>query len=99
MEARPELAGSIHRAIASAGDGGDSKIDLRNLAAGIETEPLVVFTAIQPDRHDVEAPPEDMMGRILFIVNNLAPSNFDSKLTEMREQSMMLISDGSPTTW
>ena len=88
MEARPELAGSIHRAIANAGDGGDSKIDLRNLAAGIGTEPLVVFTAIQPDRHekDVKEPPEDVTDRILFIVNNLAPSNFDLKLTEMREQ-------------
>jgi CCR4-NOT transcription complex subunit 1 len=88
IEARPELAGSIHRAIASAGDGGDSKVDLRSLAVGIGSEPLPVFTAIRPDRlgDDVEEPPEDVTDRILFIVNNLAPSNFDSKLTEMREQ-------------
>lgn len=87
MEARPELAGSIRRAIASAGDG-DSKVDLRNLTASIGAEPLVVFTAIHPDclEDSVKEPPEDVTDRILFIVNNLAPSNFDAKLKEMREQ-------------
>jgi CCR4-NOT transcription complex subunit 1 len=34
---------------------------------------------------DIESPPEEVSDRILFIVNNLAPSNFDTKLTEMRE--------------
>ncbi|KAH6869858.1 hypothetical protein BKA70DRAFT_1053784, partial [Coprinopsis sp. MPI-PUGE-AT-0042] len=47
-----------------------------------------VFTAIQSDVMDdaVEEPPEDVSDRILFIVNNLAPSNFDAKVKDMREQ-------------
>jgi hypothetical protein len=43
MEAHPELSGSIHRAIASAGDGSDSKVDLQSLAVRIGAEPLTVF--------------------------------------------------------
>ena len=50
-------------------------------------EQLPAFTAIQPDplEGEVELPPEEISDRILFIVNNLAPSNFDAKLVEMRE--------------
>lgn len=86
LESRPDLAASINRAIASAGSGAGTP-DLRNLT-GHSSEPPPVFTAIQPDRIDGEAerPPEEISDKILFIVNNLAPSNFDSKLTEMREQ-------------
>ena len=86
MEARPELSGTIHRAIASAGESTNSNVDLRNLSVG-GAEPLPVFTSIQPDHidGDVEQPPEDVSDKILFIVNNLALNNFESKLSDMRE--------------
>jgi CCR4-NOT transcription complex subunit 1 len=85
-ESRPDLVASIQRALATAGDV-DSNADL-HLSIGSAADPLPVFTAIQPDQieGDIELPPEELSDRILFIVNNLAPSNFDSKLAEMREQ-------------
>ncbi|KAI0928230.1 hypothetical protein AcW2_004306 [Taiwanofungus camphoratus] len=88
LEARPDLAASIQRAIANAGDDVGSTADLRTLAAVPLPESLPVFTAIQPDRieGELESPPEEVSDKILFIVNNLAPSNFDSKLADMREQ-------------
>ncbi|KAF8894430.1 Not1-domain-containing protein [Infundibulicybe gibba] len=86
IEARPELDPIIRRALSSAGEAG-ARLDQHNMSAG-PSEPLPIFTAIQPDiiEGDVQAPPEEVSDRILFIVNNLAPSNFDSKLAEMREQ-------------
>ncbi|KAG6854974.1 hypothetical protein C0991_009797 [Blastosporella zonata] len=83
---RPDLIANIHRALANAnsnGNHGDGFISL----GGHSMEP-VVFSAIQPDpiEGDVEIPPEEQSDRILFIVNNLAPSNFETKVTEMREQ-------------
>jgi CCR4-NOT transcription complex subunit 1 len=85
-EERPDLVASIHRAIASAAEGGINS-DLHNLSHGMAPDPIPAFTAIQPDRleGEVEQPPEEVSDRILFIVNNLAPSNFDVKLAEMRD--------------
>ena len=87
LESRPELVATINRAIANAGGGGGPSVDLRNLTGSI-SEPPPLFTSIQADRMEGEGehPPEEVSDKILFIVNNLAPSNFDSKLTEMREQ-------------
>jgi CCR4-NOT transcription complex subunit 1 len=86
-EERPDLVASIHRAIASAGEGGTSNADLHGMPLLPAPEQLPAFTAIQPDplEGEVELPPEEISDRILFIVNNLAPSNFDAKLVEMRE--------------
>ncbi|GAA6061543.1 hypothetical protein JCM10212_002750 [Sporobolomyces blumeae] len=44
-----------------------------------------VFTAIHVDTDgvDPEAPDENTSDKILFIVNNLAPSNFDTKVRDM----------------
>ena len=83
-EERPDLAASIHRAVTVAGEGAVSDAPL----VGAVPDPTPVFTAIQPDQleGDVDEPPEQLSDKILFIVNNLAPSNFDSKLVEMREQ-------------
>ncbi|KAN0075454.1 Not1 domain containing protein [Tylopilus felleus] len=80
MEARPDLAATIHRAIA-AGDGSNG--DMRALVA----DPVPVFTAIRPEKMDTEivTPAEELSDKVLFIVNNLAPSNFDAKLTEMKD--------------
>ncbi|KAJ6618288.1 Not1-domain-containing protein [Mycena sp. CBHHK59/15] len=83
-EARPELVASIQRALATTEDS-SSNADLRSVGA---PDPTPVFTAIQPDPIEgpIEAPPEELSDRILFIVNNLAPNNFDAKLVEMKEQ-------------
>lgn len=81
MEARPDLAVTVHRAIATGGDGLSE--DTRSPTA----DPTPVFLAIQPDRMDTEIvkPAEELSDKVLFIVNNLAPSNFDAKLTEMTD--------------
>ncbi|EMD38674.1 hypothetical protein CERSUDRAFT_82953 [Gelatoporia subvermispora B] len=88
LEARPDLITSIQRALSSAGDGAhDGEIHDFSPAPVVDPAPTPVFTAIQPDRMDgePEAPPEEISDKILFIVNNLAPSNFEAKLTEIRE--------------
>ena len=87
LEARPDLGATISRAIANS-DGSSSTADLRTLIGGPAPEPPPVFTAIKPEVEDavVEPPPEEISDKILFIVNNLAPSNFDSKLVDMQEQ-------------
>lgn len=88
MEVRPDLAAIIHRAIAVGGDGSRSNADMRGISAGLTADPAPVFTSIHPDKFDAEIvePPEELSDKILFIVNNLAPSNFDAKLSEMKEQ-------------
>ncbi|KAL6309158.1 Not1-domain-containing protein [Sparassis latifolia] len=88
LEAQPELAASIQRAIANAGEDVNNIVDLRTLTATNAPEPLAIFTAIQPDpvEGEPESPPEEISDKILFIVNNLAPSNFETKLVDMQEQ-------------
>ncbi|KAJ8581212.1 Not1-domain-containing protein [Rhizopogon salebrosus TDB-379] len=88
MEVRPDLAAVIHRAIAAGGDGSRSNADMRGISTGLTADPAPVFTAIRPDKLDEEIiePPEELSDKVLFIVNNLAPNNFDAKLSEMREQ-------------
>jgi CCR4-NOT transcription complex subunit 1 len=87
-EARPDLIANINRAIASSGEGSLGSTDPSNLATIPVADTLPVFSAIQPDRieGDLELPPEELSDKILFVVNNLAPSHFDSKLSEMWEQ-------------
>ncbi|KAF5324741.1 hypothetical protein D9611_004517 [Ephemerocybe angulata] len=83
-EARPDLITTIHRALQSNVPGSDPFAP--NGVGSVDHLP--VFTAIQPDpveTSDLETPPEDVSDRILFIVNNLAPSNFNAKVKEMRE--------------
>lgn len=88
MEVRPDLTAVIHRAIAAGGDGSRSNADMRGISTGLTADPAPVFTSIRPDKFDTEIvePPEEVSDKILFIVNNLAPSNFDAKLSEMNEQ-------------
>ncbi|KAI5983751.1 Not1-domain-containing protein [Pisolithus albus] len=87
IEARPDLASTIHRALAAGTDSSRSAADMRGLPAGLAVEPAPVFNAIQPDRLEGEMskPSEEVSDRILFIVNNLAPSNFEAKVTEMKD--------------
>ncbi|KAI6129122.1 Not1-domain-containing protein [Pisolithus croceorrhizus] len=87
MEARPDLASAIHRALATGTEGSRSVADMRGLPAGLVVEPAPVFNAIQPDKleGEISKPPEEVSDKILFIVNNLAPSNFEAKVTEMKD--------------
>ncbi|KAI0646780.1 Not1-domain-containing protein [Trametes meyenii] len=85
LEARPDLAVTIQRALAN-GDSPSSSADLRTLQTAPMAEPTPVFMAIQAERleGEPEKPPEEVSDKILFIVNNLAPSNFEAKLLEMK---------------
>ena len=87
-EERPDLLASIRRAVASAGEGGNTMSDALQPPVAPAPEPVPIFTSITPDalEGDIEEPPEEISDKILFIVNNLAPSNFETKLSEMREQ-------------
>jgi CCR4-NOT transcription complex subunit 1 len=82
LEARPDLASLLRRALTN---GGDNIGDVR-VAPVSRTETSVVFTAITPDRSDDDflSPPEEISDKILFIINNLAPVNVTSKLDDMR---------------
>ncbi|PCH38713.1 Not1-domain-containing protein [Wolfiporia cocos MD-104 SS10] len=87
LEVRPELGIIIRRALAAGAENGDSSAEFRASGPVPALEPPPIFNAVQADRIDEEpeCPSEEVSDKILFIVNNLAPSNFDSKLTEMRE--------------
>ncbi|KAF5387155.1 hypothetical protein D9615_001699 [Tricholomella constricta] len=87
-EARPDLVANIQRALTNADSNGSRPDGNFMPLGGLSADPLPVFTAIQPDliEGDLESPPEELSDRILFIVNNLAPSNFETKVSEMREQ-------------
>jgi CCR4-NOT transcription complex subunit 1 len=82
LEARPDLASLLRRALASGGDNvGDALV-----APVSRTETSVIFTAIKPDRNDdpFVSPPEETSDKILFLINNLAPVNVTSKLEDMK---------------
>ncbi|KAJ7582498.1 Not1-domain-containing protein [Mycena floridula] len=84
-EARPELIASIQRHLAAAASGDNA--ESTTLAISAPQEPSPVFTAIKADALEgqIEEPPEELSDKILFIVNNLAPSNFEAKLAEMKD--------------
>ncbi|KAF8636597.1 hypothetical protein AX17_003407 [Amanita inopinata Kibby_2008] len=87
-DARPDLIVTIQRSLTSGDTTTNGATDASELETVHPTETLPSFTAIQPDpiEEELEQPPEELSDRILFIVNNLAPSNFDQKLLEMQEQ-------------
>lgn len=88
LDARPELVNILSRAITVGGDASNDAPESRALPGSSVPETTPAFTSIRPDTADgdAEAPPEEVSDKILFIVNNLAPSNFDAKLIEMQEQ-------------
>jgi len=76
VEAQPDMAEQIKKA-------------LRYAESGVlgETGQLI-FTSISPDDMDdvgIVEPVEEVSDKILFIVNNLALSNFEAKTSEMKE--------------
>lgn len=90
MEARPDLMTTLQRALNSPGasnTASESIPESRHIMSNPAYDSPPPFTAIQPDviTEPLEAPPEELSDRILFIVNNLAPNNFEAKLKEMRE--------------
>ena len=90
--ARPAIAERIRHALAIAengsGEGSTSACDSGIHLPEIEPVPLA-FTAIQADDISdgplLEPKPEDSE-KILFIINNLAANNIESKLVEMKER-------------
>lgn len=88
LDARPELVNILSRAISMGSEASNPAPEGLALPGTSATEALPAFTSIRPDpsEGDPEAPPEEISDKILFIVNNLAPSNFDSKLVDMKEQ-------------
>jgi CCR4-NOT transcription complex subunit 1 len=86
VEARPDLMPSIQRALPNSGDNNPDTHFIPTNPSHETTFPP--FTAIQPDAilDHLDEPPEEFSDRILFIVNNLAPSNFEDKVKEMQEQ-------------
>lgn len=97
QEARPDLTEIARRALTHAGglgshegmNGGDGNFEMDHLSIG--THSPAVFVAIQADPvlegvEGTEDPDEEVVGRILFLINNLAPSNFDEKMAEMKDK-------------
>ena len=82
----PDLVARIQRAVAT----GDQTASATDLGLGgvptVDAPPI--FTAIHTDKleGETEKPPEEVSDKILFIINNLAPTNFDAKLSDMKEQ-------------
>ncbi|KAJ1307774.1 hypothetical protein OPQ81_001861 [Rhizoctonia solani] len=83
-DVRPDLVEAARKGLAAEGPEPEEQGD-----GGNQLE-IVAFTALRPDTlPESEAlvdPPEDVSDEIMFIVNNLAPSNFDAKLDEMKSK-------------
>ncbi|KAG8693678.1 hypothetical protein FRC09_010361, partial [Ceratobasidium sp. 395] len=85
-EARPDLAEAARRGLVAEGPEPETPGDGSGTGQDLQ---VVAFTALRPDvlpesEQTIAEPAEEVSGKILFIVNNLAPSNFDAKLEEMR---------------
>ena len=96
QEAHPDVA-NFARAALQAREGGEGielpeAIDVAlnvTLDAHLEELERPAFTAIHvalSEEEEPQAPDEETTDKILFIVNNLAPSNFDTKVTEMADR-------------
>lgn len=81
-EVRPDLVEAARRGLAAEGP----EPEEQDKEEG--EDEVVAFTALRPDvlpdSEGLVEPPEDVSDKIMFIVNNLAPSNFEAKLEEMR---------------
>ncbi|KAG9104806.1 hypothetical protein FRC06_009276 [Ceratobasidium sp. 370] len=85
-EARPDLAEAARRGLVA--EGPEPEPDGEGVGGG-QDQVVMAFTALRPDvlpesEQTIAEPAEEASDKILFIVNNLAPSNFDAKLEEMR---------------
>ncbi|KZT44176.1 Not1-domain-containing protein [Sistotremastrum suecicum HHB10207 ss-3] len=84
LEARPDLATNLRRALNTVDDAGSERSVPQAQGDTIQT----TFSSIRPDAlpDNWQEPSEEVSDKILFIVNNLAPSNFESKVDEMKER-------------
>lgn len=91
--ARPDVAEVVRRALVRAenavsGDGSDALAEAGIQLPELDPAPLT-FTSIQSDDMSVDPitePQPEESEKILFIINNLAPTNFQAKLDEMKER-------------
>ena len=87
LDARPDLADNARRALLNPEE---VLVEGPLGAMNGATEPThYAFTALKPDElasTETEEPDEEVSDKILFLVNNLAPSNFESKTEEMKER-------------
>ena len=83
LDACPDLADSARRALLNPEEA------LVEGATNGATEPVHhAFTVLKPDKwNDAEMiePEEELSDKILFLVNNLVPSNFESEMEEMKD--------------
>jgi CCR4-NOT transcription complex subunit 1 len=100
-EARPDLMASIHRALVMPAGPEENSPDPRLMNPNGQYEVVTTFTAIQPDSiaEQLEVPPEELSDKILFIVNNLAPTNLMLKSRRCANNLWISIHDGLRTTW
>ncbi|GEM11861.1 CCR4-NOT transcription complex subunit 1 [Rhodotorula toruloides] len=89
QQLHPEVANTAREALLQR-EGGDNGSSLGGLDGGPEQElprepERLPFSAIHVEESggDPEAPDEQTSDKILFIVNNLAPSNFETKVKDM----------------
>lgn len=87
LDARPDLADNARRALLNPEE---ALVEGSFVTMNGASEPThYAFTALKPDElatTETEEPEEEVSDKILFLVNNLAPSNFESKTEEMKER-------------
>jgi CCR4-NOT transcription complex subunit 1 len=75
-------------------DGSASTLDLPVPSIPVETKPRVAefgpllgraVTDLADEEQEHESPPENLLDRIQFLINNLAPSNVESKSQELKD--------------
>jgi CCR4-NOT transcription complex subunit 1 len=89
QEAHPELAETARRALSHEDE--SVPMDASGIAEAdlVEDSPALPFSSIQADpvlEEEYEVPEVEVSDKILFLINNLAPNNFESKTEEMKER-------------
>ncbi|KAG8914689.1 hypothetical protein FRC00_011472 [Tulasnella sp. 408] len=85
QEARPDLIDTAQRIVAQADAG---QLGPNGSVLGDVDQLPLPFQSIRPDpiSEPIEEPEVEQSDKILFIINNLAPSNFEQKAAEMKER-------------
>lgn len=85
QEARPDLIDTAQRIVAQADAG---QLGPNGSVLGDVDQLPLPFQSIRPDSvtDPIEEPEDEQTDKILFIINNLAPSNFEQKAAEMKER-------------
>lgn len=85
QDARPDLIDTAQRIVAQADAG---QLGPNGSVLGDVDQLPLPFQSIRPDplTEPIEEPEVEQSDKILFIINNLAPSNFEQKAAEMKER-------------